>query len=65
MPIGRGVIVLPAVEVPEDSFAKYETALQDGRNPADRPRDGPQKHPRRRTSSRVRTLHLAEAVVAN
>jgi inorganic pyrophosphatase len=35
--VGRGVIVLPAVEIPKDSIAKYETALQDGRNPADRP----------------------------
>jgi hypothetical protein len=25
-------IVLPAVEIPKDSIAKYETALQDGRN---------------------------------
>ena len=50
MAVGRSVIVLPAVEIPKDSIAKYETALQDGRNPADRPRDGSQN---------------AEAVAAN
>jgi hypothetical protein len=27
--VGRGVIVLPAVEIPKDSIAKYETALHD------------------------------------
>jgi hypothetical protein len=52
------------VEIPKNSIAKYETALQDGRNPADRPRDGPQKYSRQSTSSRVCTLHLAEAVAA-
>ena len=65
MAVGRGVIVLPAVEIPKDSIAKYETALRDGGNPADRPPDGPQKYSRQSTSSRVRTLHLAEAVAAN
>jgi hypothetical protein len=54
----------PAWRFLKDSIAKYETVLQDGRNPADRPRDGPQKYSSRRTSSRVRTLHLAEAVAA-